>query len=114
MHELGIAESAMKATLLEMEKRGATQLHSLTLRIGSMSSVDPEALRFAFYSVSRSSGYENAILKIEEVQAVAICQSCNHRFTTDETVIFKCPKCEEYTSELHQGREIELARIEME
>ena len=114
MHELGIAESAIRSSLKEMEAHGARTLISLTLRIGKMSSVEPEALRFAFEAATKSSGLEEANLVIEEVDAVAFCRQCNYSFATGDDVFFMCPKCGDFTSELIQGKEIELARIEME
>ena len=48
MHELGIMESAVDAALREARAHQASRIHRLVLRIGALSGVEPDSLRFAF------------------------------------------------------------------
>lgn len=114
MHELGIAESGLTAALQEMERHGASRILSLTLRIGDLAAVDPEAMRFAFESVILATPAAGASLTIEHVAAVAWCHHCSKAFTTNTGVFFECPDCGNYSGDLRNGREIELARLELE
>lgn len=114
MHELGIAESALSAALGEMDKAGATRINSVTLRIGDLAAVDPEAMRFAFDAVTRNTAAEGASLEIERVKGAAWCSDCNEIFTTLSPVFCRCPHCGNYSADLRAGREIELARLEMD
>lgn len=114
MHELGIAESALRAALAQMEAHGAGRIRSITLRIGRLAAVDPEALRFAFAAISPGSPAEGAELVIEQVETRVHCPHCNENFTTESPAFFRCPRCGEISGELRGGREIELARLELD
>ncbi len=114
MHELGIAESAIKASLREMESHGAKTLVSLTIRIGELTCVDPEALQFALDAVTRSTGLEGTRIEIETVPARARCRACDYTFSPGQGLFLQCPECSSSNSELLQGREIELAQLVME
>lgn len=114
MHELGIAESGLRAALQEMERQGASRILSVTLRIGDLAAVDPESMRFAFDAVINGTPAAGARLEIEHVPPVAWCQVCNKEFTTDSLNFFKCPGCGNYSANLRRGREIELARLELD
>ena len=114
MHELGIAESAAKAALAEMRRNGGQRITALTLRIGELAAVDAEALRFAFEAVSNGTALDGAELAIESVPGIAWCADCRAAFTTAGGIFFKCPKCGNFSGELRSGREIELARLELE
>lgn len=114
MHELGIAESALRAALTEMEARGSDRILNVRLRIGDLAAVDPEAMRFAFAAVTAGTAAEGARLEIEHVAVVAWCGTCHEEFTTASRGFFKCPRCGNYAGELRAGREIELARLELD
>ncbi len=114
MHEVGIVESAIRAARKEMEQRKAHRLLSLKLRIGALAGVDPQALEFAFEAVTRSCSMEGVQLEVETVPALASCTNCNHEFTTGDRLFLQCPECGEFGGRLLRGREIELARLEME
>ena len=114
MHELGIAQSALEAAISEMERHDSQRITALILRIGDLAAVDPDALRFAFEAVTANTAAEGAKLGIERVQPVAWCAHCDDDFTTDAIGFFKCPRCGNYSGDLRAGREIELARLELD
>ena len=114
MHELGIAESAARAAIEEMRRHGGQRIVALTLRIGDLAAVDAEALRFAFEAVSAGTALEGAELAIENVPGIAWCSDCREEFTAAGGIFFKCPHCGNFSGELRGGREIELARLELE
>lgn len=113
MHEIGIMSSAMDSVLAQARANGASRVHRIVLRIGTLSGVDPDALRFAFDVVAQGTPAEGASLEIETVQARARCPDCDLEFGVASGFIFTCPSCERLCSELRQGRELELARIEI-
>ena len=112
MHEIGIMESAITAVLDQARQHHARQVNRIVLRIGSLSGVEPEALRFAFDAVTAGTLAEGAELKIETVAARAYCAGCGVEFEDDAGFIFSCPRCRSFSGDLRQGREIELSRIE--
>lgn len=67
MHEAGLAQSVIDACDAELRRRGGVRATVVGLRIGSMASVDPEALRFCFDALKRDTAFEAAMLDIEWV-----------------------------------------------
>ena len=48
MHEVGLMQDALGLALEEARRQGASRVHQLTLRVGRLAGVEPEALAFAF------------------------------------------------------------------
>ena len=92
-------------------QHGCTTIHSLRLRVGALSGVVPEALDFAFAALKAGTMAADATMHIERVEARARCLACRREFTLEDAV-FPCPACGGWESDLLQGRELDLARIE--
>lgn len=112
MHEVGIIESTLAVIGREAAKHGAVRVARVVLRIGAISGVEPEALRFAFTAVTPGSIAEEAELDLELVPARAHCRDCAEDFTIDAGFIFQCPRCSALSGDVRSGRELELARLE--
>lgn len=113
MHEVGIMESALDAVLSQARSHSAQRVHRIVLRIGALSGVDPEALRFAFDAVAQNTIAAGAALQIDDVPALAHCAACNADFGISSGFIFACPRCGDFSGKVRQGRELELFRVEM-
>ena len=113
MHEVGIMESALGAVLGQARSHGAQRIHRIVLRIGALSGVDADALRFAFDAITENTPAAGAELAIDEVAALAHCAACNADFGIASGFIFSCPRCRRLSGDVRQGRELELSRIEM-
>lgn len=113
MHEMGIMESAIEMVLTQARDHDATQVHRVVLRVGALSGVEPEALRLAFDAAVKGTPAADADLEVESVPARGRCTDCDLEFAVDSDFIFTCPGCGRISAELVQGRELELARIEM-
>lgn len=114
MHEVGIMESALTVVQRHAVERKAHRVDRIVLRIGALSGVEPEALRFAFDVVTRGTVAEGAVLAIEAVPARVYCTGCKTEFTSEAaSFIFTCPDCNALCGEVRSGRELELSRIEM-
>ena len=87
MHEVGIMEAALEAVLNRARVHGAQRVHRIVLRIGSLSGVDPDSLRFAFDAVTPGTIAAEALLEIRAVAAIAHCSACEADFTVDSGVI---------------------------
>jgi len=105
--------SAMETVLAHAREHGASRVHRIVLRIGALSGVDPDALRFAFEVVAKGTPADGAELEIDTVPARARCADCDVEFEVGSGFIFTCPRCNRLCGELRQGRELELARIEI-
>ena len=113
MHELGIAESALQLALAEARKADATRVARMVLRVGALSGVDPEALRFALESLAPGTPAAGATVEIEPVATIAYCEHCQKEFTADNELYFECPACSRPSAIIKQGRELELTRVEL-
>jgi len=106
-------ETAIEAVLAQARQHDATQVHRIVLRVGALSGVEPDALRLAFDAAVKGTPAEKADLDLESVGARGRCSDCDLEFDVESDFIFTCPKCGRISGELLQGRELELARIEM-
>jgi hydrogenase nickel incorporation protein HypA/HybF len=112
MHELSLMEEVRRLALEEVERHGGGRLLALTLRIGSLAGVDPEALRFAWEVVMEEPPTTAARLTIEKVEATAFCGPCGREFPCPDGLTL-CPACGAISRDLHRGRELELASLEL-
>lgn len=112
MHEVGIIESALGVIRREAQAHGAERVERVVMRIGAISGVEPDALRFAFEAVTPDSVAAGAVLEIELVPARAHCRACADEFTIESGFIFECPRCRAISGDVRSGRELELARLE--
>ena len=112
MHEFSIMQSALETAGEKTRAAGAAQIHRLTLRVGAMSGVVPEALRFAFEALKGTSLAAQAVLEIEAVPAVGFCADCAAEFAVAE-YIYECPRCHQPSGELRRGKEMDLASLEI-
>jgi hydrogenase nickel incorporation protein HypA/HybF len=113
MHELGIAESALRLALAKARSERAAHVTRIVIRVGALSGVDQEALRFAFTAILPGTPAEGAILQIDPVPAVAYCPECRQDFTVEEDFSLECPKCGQLNATIKQGRELDLVRLEL-
>jgi len=112
MHEVSIMQEAVRMVIETAKSSGASRVHGLRLRVGAMSGVVPDALRFAFDMVCRDTIAEGATLNIESVPAQCWCAACQVEFECED-FLNECPQCHELSGELRRGRELELASVEM-
>jgi len=109
VHELILAGSALE---LALATAGAARVLRIGLRVGTLSGVDAEALRFALACVAQGTPAEGAAIDIETVAAVARCETCRNEFPLEGDTLFQCPTCGRPVSERRGGRELELSRVE--
>jgi hydrogenase nickel incorporation protein HypA/HybF len=112
MHEISIMQGTLDLALHTAQGSAATQIHSLRLRVGSMTGVVPEALQFAFEALSEGTLAAGARLDIEMVPASCWCADCQSEFDSTDW-LQQCPKCHRTSAELRHGLELELASMEI-
>jgi hydrogenase nickel incorporation protein HypA/HybF len=112
MHELSLMETVRDLALEQAAAHGAGRITAITLRIGSLAGVEPEALRFAHQVVWAGTPAEGAALLIEEVAATCWCAPCAASFAAEDGLC-ACPRCGAISRELLRGRELELASLEL-
>lgn len=112
MHELSIMEEALLRAFEETRHVGAHRIHRITMRIGEISGVVPEALRFAFDVATQNTIAEGADFQVEVVPVKCRCRTCGNAFQPSD-FIYECPTCGALSSDVLQGREIELTSLEV-
>jgi len=113
MHELGIAESALRLALEKARSERATRVTRIVIRVGALSGVDRDSLKFAFTAILPGTPAEGATVQIDPVPAVAYCSDCRQDFTLEENFFLECPKCGRSNATIKQGRELDLVRLEL-
>lgn len=115
MHEMSIVASMLETVKDQMEKNGARQLKALKMRIGEMTALEPDSLRFCFdVSIEGVHALDGAVLEIEEVPLMGRCSSCDAEFRLEQYFQSVCPKCGGDAFECISGRELDLVSMEVE
>jgi hydrogenase nickel incorporation protein HypA/HybF len=113
MHEMGIALEIIDiATASIPPEARFAKVERVNLKIGKLSAVVPDSLRFCFDIVSKETPLAGAELAIEETPVVARCKDCGARWTIAEAV-FTCQTCESGSLEILSGRELDIVSIEI-
>jgi hydrogenase nickel incorporation protein HypA/HybF len=113
MHEMSIAQSILDIVLQESQTHQVKQVLSVSLKLGELSAVEPESLRFCFELLIQGTLAEGARLDIEQVPITCRCRDCGSDFTVRE-LIFNCPKCKGSTVEMLTGRELSIDSFDAE
>ena len=113
MHEVSICESILDILKDEAKKNNASKVTAVRLKIGELSGVVEDALRFAFEVVTKGSIAEGASLIIEEVPLTARCRSCGKEFHI-VGYAFSCKHCESPEIEVISGREMQIEDMDLE
>lgn len=110
MHELSIVSGVVE--ICEQHAAGRRVL-AVTLTIGALSGVVPEALAFCFEAGTNGTLLEGARLEIERIPATGFCTACNE--TAEITACFDpCPRCGGYPLEIRSGEEMRVKDLEVE
>lgn len=113
MHEMGIAMEILEIVQASIPAEMAgVRVARVNLKVGRLSAVVPDSLRFCFGVAADKTAAAGAELAIEEVDVTALCNDCRHQWTV-ATPIFRCPLCDSGNTELLAGRELEIVSIEV-
>ena len=114
MHELSIAMSIVEMAQEESEKRCGAQVKTVHLKLGALSGVVKEALLSAYEMAIEDTPLLGSRLIIEEVPVVVFCPRCQVQRPLHSVQLFCCAECGTPTSEIMQGKELEVVALEME
>lgn len=112
MHELSIVQNIITIIQSELPKYNFSKVHSISLRIGVMRQVVPDALFFAFECLTKDTPLEGAAIKIENIPIKGRCRNCHHEFIL-ENWHENCESCGEDQIEIIAGKELEIAEFEV-
>lgn len=112
MHEVSLMQDTLILAVRHAREQGAQRIHRLTMRIGDLSGVVPDALEFAFDVVARGTMAEGASLEIRRVPIRCYCAGCEREFEAAD-MCCECPHCHRPTADIRGGREMELTSLEV-
>ena len=113
MHELGIAQSVIDAVHGETARHVGAKPLKIAVRIGELSAIDPDALRFSFEALTRETELQDLELEIEVCPRRHRCLDCATEFGVKDFT-FNCPQCGSVRNDCISGEELELAYLVLE
>ena len=129
MHELSITQSLFELTLREAERAGAQRVARLDIRVGALTGIVADSVRFYYEMLSKGTLAEGAQLHFERVLPVARCRRCGAetplhdpdgseaRFAhawLEAFAALTCPACHADDFELVGGHDFALVSIDVE
>lgn len=108
MHELGITQSIVSTCA---ERAGESRIVRVRLKIGKLTAVVPDAIRFCFDLVAEGTPLEGAALEIVDVPGKGRCQDCGSELDL-EAFVFSCDRCQSARIEVLSGDELEIQEME--
>ena len=112
MHELGLVVYVIDEIEQLAKENNLTQVASVTLEVGEVSSIVPEFITECWeISCKKSELLKDAEIKIEMLPAVTICNACNKTYPTLEFAKI-CPHCKSDYTQLLRGNEFNIKEIE--
>jgi len=113
MHEMGIAMQIVEIAIASIPADlKNVRVEKVNLKVGKLSAVVPDSLRFCFEIVAKDTVLCDAELNIEEVPVVVRCNECHTQETISEPA-FTCRNCNSGSVDLVSGRELDIDSIEV-
>jgi len=115
VHEVSVALAMVDELRKIAESNNANKIVSVRLKIGRMSGIVTDSLKFAFDAVKLEHLFlSTAELVIEEVPLVYRCNECSRSFETDTLYFPSCPDCDSYNLTVLSGEEQHIQKVELE
>jgi hydrogenase nickel incorporation protein HypA/HybF len=111
MHEVSIVQNVIGIVCQKVTEYNIEKINKVRLKIGELSGVNEDSIRFAFSAVSKDTIIEGAELIIEKIEATANCISCDISFKIDHFNKL-CPKCKIFCENVISGYELLIDSIE--
>ena len=113
MHEIGIAASVLESVRAELARRPHSRGVEVGLKIGDLSGVEPDALRFSFQALLAGSELEGLRIEIEACPRRYRCAVCGREYVAQGWEL-ACPECGDLKPQCIGGTELELSYLELE
>lgn len=113
MHELSIAAALVEQLESALQREHALKVLTVTLGVGRLSGVEPEALDLAFPVAAEGTAAQGARLVINVVAAAVQCEDCGQRAAIEDVYPI-CPGCGSLSVSIVSGRDLILKSVEME
>jgi hydrogenase nickel incorporation protein HypA/HybF len=109
MHELGITQNIIA---IAAEYAAGTKVQRVTIEIGQLSAILPDAVRFCFDVCCQGTPLEGAELEIIETPGIGRCRACGTEISLTQP--FGICACGSVDLEILQGQELKIKTLETE
>jgi hydrogenase nickel incorporation protein HypA/HybF len=113
LHELSLTQNLIEIAEKHARREGALFISSITVEIGALSGVIPEAVEFAFETCTNGTLAEGASLEIQHVPGVGRCLECGQECPL-EALTDPCPSCHSFSLEILRGQDMLLIEMEID
>lgn len=113
MHELSLTQNLIEIAEEHARRENAKTITCLTMEIGALSGVIPEAVEFAFEACTKGTMADGATLEIVHIPAVGRCHECASE-SQMESLTDGCSECGSFALEIISGQEMTLTEMEIE
>ena len=110
MHEISICYEVVKSVKKIVEENNLTEVESIVLEIGELSSIVPKYMDECFIVAVEGTMFENTKLEIEVIAGIGKCKNCSHVYQLLK-YNGNCPECKEKNFEVISGREFNIKEI---
>jgi len=113
MHELSIAQSIIEIVEDNIKNQTDPKVKSVFMKVGKMSNVVVDSLKFGFDTLISGTNLEGANLVIEEIPIKIKCKNC---YKESELIHYNfiCKNCKSTSVEMISGNELTVSEIELE
>ncbi|WP_406153452.1 hydrogenase maturation nickel metallochaperone HypA [Streptomyces sp. NBC_01023] len=108
MHELSITQSVVD---MVCERAGGRPVRTVSVRVGVLTAVVAESMRFCFDLITAGTVAEGARLEIDQPPGAARCRTCEKDFALPDPVLL-CP-CGSADVEITSGRELQIISMKV-
>lgn len=113
MHEMSLAESVLQMIEGMARSQDFKSVKMVRLEIGQLSSVEPEAFRFAFEAVTRGSIASGACLDVIETAGQGLCMECSAQIPLSARYE-PCSACGSHKVRVTGGEGMRVRELEVE
>ena len=110
MHEISLACDILRVVEATAARENFFRVAQIQLEIGSLASVEQQALRFALTAMTPGTCLEGSEITINEVHGVAHCIDCQARVGVT-THFDACPKCGGHALQATKGFDVRIADL---
>ena len=114
VHELSFAQSVVEIVLESLPTVGSGRVSSIRIKVGELTGVDFESLRFGFEVATRDTPLQGSRLEIQRVPVVIHCSQCDRLVALPGVQNFRCPVCSIPSADVREGRDVEVESFEFD
>ena len=113
MHEMGVTTEVLRAVIDAGSAAGATRVNSVSITIGELTEIVPDALQFAWEALTPGTLAAGAVLNIRETGGRSVCLQCGAEFDHGR-FDRRCTACESFATQVMVGDELMIDHIDVD